>query len=81
VIEDRDASGDESLDDDALLSRCRRRINEDLMATVESSPSRHNDDDVDVSPSPAPSREASAPPAPRRSSRLFAEEDDLMSLL
>jgi hypothetical protein len=80
VIEDSDASGDEALDDDALLSRRRMRINEYLMATVESSPSGHNDDDANVSPFPAPSREASAPLAPSRSSRLFAEEYDLMFL-
>jgi hypothetical protein len=44
VIEDCDAPGDETLDDDALLSRCRMRINEDFMATTESSPSGHKDD-------------------------------------
>jgi hypothetical protein len=80
VIEDSDASGDEALDDDVLLSRRRWKINEDLMATSESSPSGHNDDDANVSPSLAPSREASAPPWPRRLSRLFTKEDDLMFL-
>ncbi|KAM0922899.1 hypothetical protein ACQ4PT_005848 [Festuca glaucescens] len=80
VIEDSDVSGDEALDDDALFSRRRRRINEDLMATAELSPSGRADDDANASPSPAPSHEASAPPAPRRSSGFFAEEDDLISL-
>ncbi|KAK1662604.1 hypothetical protein QYE76_050763 [Lolium multiflorum] len=56
------------------------RINEDLMTTAESSPSGHNGDDANVSPYPALCPEALAPPAPRRSSGFFAEEDDLISL-
>jgi hypothetical protein len=79
VIEDSDASGIEAYEDDALLaSKRRRRVNEDLIATAESSPSGRNDDDANVSPSPAPSREALAPLAPKRSSGFFADEDDLM---
>ena len=81
VIEDSDASGDEAHEDNALLaSRHRRRVNEDLIEIAESSPSGRNDDDANVSPPHAPSREASAPPAPKRSSGFFADEDDLMSI-
>jgi hypothetical protein len=82
AIEDSNASGDEVPEDDVLLaSRRRGRINEDLIATTESSPSGYNDDDANVNPSPAPSREALAPPAQKRPSGFFAEEDDLMSVL
>jgi hypothetical protein len=81
VIEDSDASSDQAYEDDALLaSKRHRRVDEDLIATTESSPSGRDDDDANVSPSPAPSREASTPPAPKRLSEFFAEEDDLMSI-
>ncbi|KAK1641990.1 hypothetical protein QYE76_059795 [Lolium multiflorum] len=78
VLEDSDASGDEAPEDDALIkSKHRRKINEDLMTTAESSPSGRDDDDADAIPSPAPSRETSAPQVTKGPSRLFAEEDDL----
>ncbi|KAK1614376.1 hypothetical protein QYE76_019893 [Lolium multiflorum] len=81
ALEDSDASGGKAPEEDALLaSQCRRKINEDLIATAESSPSRQDDDDADATPSPAPTREASAPLAIKRSSGFFAEEDELMSI-
>lgn len=81
VIEDSDASGDEAHEDVALLtSKRRRRVDEDLIEITKSSPSGCNDDDdANLSPPDAPSREASAPPAPKRSSGFFADEDDLIS--
>jgi hypothetical protein len=54
----------------------RRKINEDLMAISESSPSGR-DDDADATASPAPSQEMSAPQVAKGSTKLFAEEDDL----
>jgi hypothetical protein len=79
VIEDIIVFGDEAPVDDAILaSKRRRKINEDLMTTTESSPSGRNDDDADVNPSPVPSREVSAPPAAKRPTGFFAEEDGLM---
>jgi hypothetical protein len=81
VSEDIDASGDGDHEDVAFLaSKRHRRVDDDLIETVESSPSERNDDDANVSPPDAPSREASAPPAPRRWSGFFTEEDDLISL-
>jgi hypothetical protein len=80
AIEDNDASGDEDHEDVALLaSKHRRRVDDDLIEIAESSPSGRNDNDANVSPPDAPSREASTPPAPKRSSGFFADEDDLMS--
>jgi hypothetical protein len=81
VIEDSHASGDEAHEDDTLLaSKRHRRVDEDLIEKPESSPSGRNDDDANVSPPREPSREASAPPAPKRSSGFFADEDDLLSI-
>ncbi|KAM0900633.1 hypothetical protein ACQ4PT_020475 [Festuca glaucescens] len=78
IFEDSDALGDEAPKDDALVKSMRRKkINEDLMTTAESSPSGRDDDDADVVASPAPSRETSAPQVTKRPSGLFAEEDDL----
>ncbi|KAK1604380.1 hypothetical protein QYE76_028053 [Lolium multiflorum] len=62
TLNDSDASGAEVPEDDAVIdSKQRRKINEDLMTTVESSPSGRNDDDADAIPSPASFRETSAP--------------------
>jgi hypothetical protein len=58
----------------------RRRINEELIATVESSPSGRDDDDADTAVSPAPSRDTSTPQPSKRPSRLFADEDDIESI-
>jgi hypothetical protein len=81
VIKDSDASGYEAHEDVALLtSNRRRRFDEDLIETAESSPSGRNDDNANVSPPYAPSREASAPPAPKKSSGFFTDEDDLVSI-
>jgi hypothetical protein len=81
VIEDSDASGDEAHEDVAFLaSKRHRRVVDDLIETAESSPSGRSDDDANVSPPDAPSREASAPPAPKKSSSFFADEDDFMSI-
>jgi hypothetical protein len=81
IFEDSDVLGDEAPEDDAFVKSMRRRkINEDLMATAESSPSGR-DDDADATASPAPSREISAPQVTKGSSRLFAEEDDVESIL
>jgi hypothetical protein len=80
-LEDSDVLGDETPEDNALVKSMRRRkINEDLMATAESSPSGC-DDDADAAASPALSREMSAPQVTKGSTRLFAEEDDLESIL
>jgi hypothetical protein len=57
----------------------RRKINEDLIATAESSPSGR-DDDADTAVSPVPSRDTSTPQASKRPSRLFADEDDIESI-
>jgi hypothetical protein len=51
-----------------------------MMATTESCPSGHNDDDADENLSPAPSGEASAPLVQKRLEGFFEEEDDLVSL-
>jgi hypothetical protein len=81
IFKDRDALGDEAPEDDALVKSMRRRkINEDLMTTTESSPSGRDGNDADTVASPAPSRETSAPQVAKRPSRLFAEEDDLESI-
>jgi hypothetical protein len=73
VIEDNMASADEAPVDGALLtSKRHRKINEDLMTTMESSPSERNDDDADVNPFPVPSWELSAPPAAKRPTGFFA---------
>jgi hypothetical protein len=58
-----------------------QEINKDLMTTAESSPSGRDDDDADAIPSPAPSRETSAPQVTKGPSRIFAEEEDLESIL
>jgi hypothetical protein len=66
---------------DALVKSMRhRKINEDLMTTAESSPSRRDDDDADTTSFPAPSRDTSTPRAPKRPSKLFAEEDEIESI-
>jgi hypothetical protein len=59
----------------------RRKINEELIATAESSPSgRDDDDDDDTVVSPASSRDTSTPQTSKRPSRLFADEDDIESI-
>jgi hypothetical protein len=69
ALEDSDVQGDEAPEDDARTRAMRRRkINEDLMTTVESIHSRQ-DDDANVTASP--------PPAAKSSTGLFADEDDL----
>ncbi|KAK1652868.1 hypothetical protein QYE76_070673 [Lolium multiflorum] len=71
-----DILGDEAPEDYAIVkSMRRRRINEDLMMTAESSPSVR-DDDADAAASPAPSQEMSAAQVTKGSTRLFAEEED-----
>jgi uncharacterized protein (DUF1684 family) len=59
---------------------CRRKINKDLIAMAESSPSRWGDDDADTAVSHVPSRDTSTPQASKRPSRLFADEDDIESI-
>ncbi|KAK1608761.1 hypothetical protein QYE76_032434 [Lolium multiflorum] len=77
IFEDNDVQGDEAPEDDAFtMSIRRRKINEDIMATAESSPSAQ-DDDANATASPAPSQETSDPQAAKGSTNLFAEEDDL----
>jgi hypothetical protein len=81
ALKDSDATGDEAPEDDALIdSKRRRNINEDLITTMESSPSGWDDNDADAIPSPAPSRETSAPLVTKRPSGFFAEVDDLVSI-
>jgi hypothetical protein len=81
ILEDSDALGDEAPEDDALVKFMhRRKINEDLMTTADSSPSGRHDNDADVVASLAPSRGTLAPQVTKRPSRLFAEEDDLESI-
>jgi hypothetical protein len=80
VFEDSDVQIDEALEDDAFTKYMRhRKINEDLIATAESSPSGQ-DDDADATASPAPSRDASTPQPFKRASTLFADEDDIESI-
>jgi hypothetical protein len=69
ALEDSDVQGDEAPEDDARTKAMRhRRINEDLMTTAESSPSRQDDD----------ANETVSPPlAAKSSTGLFATEDDL----
>jgi hypothetical protein len=75
--EDNDVRGDEAPEDDARTKSMRqRRINEDMMATAESSPSGQ-DDDANATASPASFRRTSSPPAAKGSTGLFANEDDL----
>jgi hypothetical protein len=82
ILEDSDASSDEAPEDDAHVKSMRRRkINEDLMATAVSSPSGRDDDDADAATFPAPSQDTSTPQASKRPSRLFAEEDEIESIL
>ncbi|KAM0872464.1 hypothetical protein ACQ4PT_038708 [Festuca glaucescens] len=77
TLEDSDVQGDEAPEDDARTRSMRRRkINEDLMATAESSPSGQ-DDDANATASPASFRRTSPPPAAKSSTGLFADEDDL----
>jgi hypothetical protein len=61
ILEDSDVQGDKAPKGDAFTKSMRRRkINEDLITTTESSPSRQ-DDDANVTASPAPSRDTSTP--------------------
>ena len=77
TLEDSDVQGDEAPEDDARTKAMRRRkINEDLLATAESSPSGQ-DDDANATASPASFRRTSPPPAAKSSTGLFADEDDL----
>ncbi|KAK1649116.1 hypothetical protein QYE76_066921 [Lolium multiflorum] len=77
IFEDIDVLGDEAPEDDAFVKSMRRRkINEDLMATAESSPSGR-DDDANATTSPAPSQEMLAPQVAKGSTKFFADEDDL----
>ncbi|KAK1605882.1 hypothetical protein QYE76_029555 [Lolium multiflorum] len=69
ALEDSDVQEEEAPEDDVLTkSRHRRRINDDLITTAESSPSGQ-DNDADETASP--------PPTPKSSASLFADEDDL----
>ncbi|KAK1601744.1 hypothetical protein QYE76_004999 [Lolium multiflorum] len=80
VFEDSDVQLDEAPEDDAFTKSMRRmKINEDLIATAESSPSGQ-DDDPDATAPPAPSRDASTPQPLKRASTLFADEDDIESI-
>ncbi|KAK1619021.1 hypothetical protein QYE76_024538 [Lolium multiflorum] len=77
TLEDSDVQDDEAPEDDARTKSMRqRKINEDLMATAESSPSGQ-DDDANTIASPASFRRTSSPPAAKGSTGLFADEDDL----
>jgi hypothetical protein len=77
ILEDSDAQGDEAPKDEARIKSMRRmKINEDLLATAESSPSGR-EDDADSTPSPASSRRTSPPSITKGSTGLFADEDDL----
>jgi hypothetical protein len=74
ILEDTDVQGDEAPTDEARIRSMRRRkINEDLLATAESSPSGR-EDDADAT---ASSRRTSPPPITKGSTCLFADEDDL----
>jgi hypothetical protein len=67
--EDSDVQGDEAPEDDARTKDMQRgRINEDLMTTAESSPSRQDDDADEIAPPPA---------AAKSSIGFFFTEDDL----
>lgn len=69
ILEDSDIQEDEAPEDDAFTrSRRRKRINEDLITTAESSPSGQ-DNDADETASP--------PPAVKSPTGFFAVEDDL----
>ncbi|KAK1696142.1 hypothetical protein QYE76_012839 [Lolium multiflorum] len=69
ALEDSDVQGDEAPEEDAhTRDMRRRRINEDLMTTAESSPSGQ-DDVADETASP--------PPAAKSLTGFFAVEDDL----
>jgi hypothetical protein len=63
-----------------VKSMRRRKINEDLIATAESSPSGWDDDDADTIVSLSPSRDTLTPQASKMPSRLFADEDDIESI-
>ncbi|KAM0854710.1 hypothetical protein ACQ4PT_050263 [Festuca glaucescens] len=77
TLEDSDVQGDEAPEDDARTKAMRRRkINEDLLATAESSPSGQ-DDDANTTASSASFRRTSLPPTAKSSTGLFADEDDL----
>jgi hypothetical protein len=77
ILEDSDVQGDEAPEDDALTKSMRRsKINEDLMATAESSPTGQ-DDDANATASPTPFRKASPPPVAKGSTGLFVDEDHL----
>jgi hypothetical protein len=77
ILDDSDVHGDEAPEDDALIKSMRcRKINEDLMATPESSPSGQ-EDDVNATASPALFRTTSPLPAAKGSTGLFVDEDDL----
>jgi hypothetical protein len=74
ILEDIDVQGDEAPKDEARIKSMRRRkINEDLLATADSSPSGR-EDDADAT---ASSRRTSPPPITKGSTCLFADEDDL----
>jgi hypothetical protein len=80
ILEDSDTLEDEVPEDDAhVKSMRRRRINEELITTTDSSLSGR-DDDADTAVSPAPSRDTSAPQPSKRPSRVFADEDDIESI-
>ena len=69
ALDDSDVQEDEAPEEDARTRDMRRRrINEDLMTTAESSPIGQ-DNDADETASP--------PPAAKSSTGFFAVEDDL----
>ncbi|KAK1680943.1 hypothetical protein QYE76_041791 [Lolium multiflorum] len=69
ILEDSDVQENDVPDDDALTrSRRCKMINEDLITTVESSPSGQDKDANET---------ASPPPAAKSSTSLFSMEDDL----